>query len=630
MSFSNNLLLRRFEDLVTPDEQVQAAAADLRGRIVLAESDPVELEHIAAILRNLDFTVYSAGDGESALGMIKENSPVLVLSSLRLPKLDGYKLCQVLRESKETEGTPFMFIVDDGELPDHLIGHESYAHDYIQKPISVSELKNRIQSLLNLVGARKSSSRLNPELEISVDRSEIRSQLERRAQALELTERIRTLLNELVSCLKELEEVILTGEELELSDTEVSSFGLQPIDSAPLSDDWIPQDVAGEARDVQAEERLPEHQAGRSFPGSVSREKEACDGVEDIFAEFFAMEQASRSPVQEPREIAEETSMPDEPSDQIARAKPSERLVSNPDQIEDQPLYEKAVAYVLDSLRDAVSKEALDIFRGALLAETIVDSLNEGSDLVRVATDREQEYAVSRHSVNVAIFATRIAQTLGLEQQRQREVCLAALLHELGVGALPAKLIHKEGSLTSEELKLIRRRPIQSGEIISALGQEYVWLAEIVKQVAERENGTGNPSGLVGEEIDERAKIIGIADVFDACIHRRPYRDSVSGYQALFELTTDQQRVFSDQMVKALIRSFSLYPFNECVRLSTGEVGKVVDINPENLSRPVVAVLFDREGAEVIDRKTIDLGRESSLYIAEALAGRNCPTTQLS
>jgi HD-GYP domain-containing protein (c-di-GMP phosphodiesterase class II) len=161
--------------------------------------------------------------------------------------------------------------------------------------------------------------------------------------------------------------------------------------------------------------------------------------------------------------------------------------------------------------------------------------------------------------------------------------------------------------------------------MISELGQEYVWLAEIVEQVTERENGTGNPKGLVSEEIDERAKIIGIADVFDACIHRRPYRDSVSGYQALFELTTDQQRAFSDQMVKALIRSFSLYPFNECVRLNTGEVGKVVDINPENLSRPVVAVLFDSEGAEVIDRKTIDLGCESSLYIAEALAGRNCP-----
>jgi HD-GYP domain-containing protein (c-di-GMP phosphodiesterase class II) len=130
--------------------------------------------------------------------------------------------------------------------------------------------------------------------------------------------------------------------------------------------------------------------------------------------------------------------------------------------------------------------------------------------------------------------------------------------------------------------------------------------------------------GLPGEEIDERAKIIGIADVFDAYIHSRPYRSPVTGYQALFELTTDQQREFSDQMVKALIRGFSLYPINECVRLSTGEVGRVVDINQDNLSRPVVTILIDGEGVALDDPKTIDLGRESSMYIAEALAAQHC------
>jgi HD-GYP domain-containing protein (c-di-GMP phosphodiesterase class II) len=291
-------------------------------------------------------------------------------------------------------------------------------------------------------------------------------------------------------------------------------------------------------------------------------------------------------------------------------------------------LYENSISYVLESIRGVVSGEAPDIFTGAKLAELIVESLSEGSSLILAATDREQDYAVSRHSVNVAIFATRVAHTLGRDLQCQREVCLAGLLHELGVGKLPAKLVHRDGPMTPEELRLMRLRPIQSGEIIGDLGREYVWLAKIAKQVTERENGTGSPIGLVGEEIDDRAKIIGIADVFDACIHRRPYRDSVSGYQALFELTTDQQRAFSDQMVKALIRSFSLYPLNECVRLSTGEVGKVVDINPENLSRPVVTILFDRDGTALIEPKTVDLGHESSLYIAEALVGRRCPSLQ--
>jgi HD-GYP domain-containing protein (c-di-GMP phosphodiesterase class II) len=289
-------------------------------------------------------------------------------------------------------------------------------------------------------------------------------------------------------------------------------------------------------------------------------------------------------------------------------------------------LYEKSIAYVLESIRGIVAGKAPDIYRGAKLAELIVESLGLGSSLILAATDREQNYSVSRHSVNVAIFATQVAQTLGRNLQCRREVCLAGLLHELGIGRLPANLVHREDSLSSEEMKLIRRRPIESGEIIEDMGREYGWLARIVEQVTERENGTGSPVGLLAEEIDERAKMIGIADVFDAYIHKRPYRDSISGYQALFELTTDQQRAFSDQIVKALIRSFSLYPLNECVRLSTGEIGKVVDVNPENLSRPVVALFYDKDGGPLSESRKVDLARESSLYIAEALVGRRCPS----
>ena len=85
------------------------------------------------------------------MNLVRKHSPLMVLSSLDLPRLDGYKLCQTLRELKETEGIPFMFILPAGEFPDRLIGHESYAHDYIQKPISIPEFGTRVKALLNLV-----------------------------------------------------------------------------------------------------------------------------------------------------------------------------------------------------------------------------------------------------------------------------------------------------------------------------------------------------------------------------------------------------------------------------------------------------------------------------------------------
>jgi HD-GYP domain-containing protein (c-di-GMP phosphodiesterase class II) len=289
----------------------------------------------------------------------------------------------------------------------------------------------------------------------------------------------------------------------------------------------------------------------------------------------------------------------------------------------DSQLYDEACAYVMDSIRN-VEAGGVDVFRGAGIAERIVESLARDKGLVLEATRRDQDYSVSRHCVNVAVFATRIAQTLNCDLQAQREVCLGGLLHELGVSRLPSKLVHKSDLLTSSEVKQLKRRPLGSAEIINRLGKEYRWLGRMVSQVMERENGTGYPVGLGGDEIIEGAKILGIADVFDACIHERPYREALSGYQALFELTTDQQRAFPDHLVKALIKGFSLYPFNECVRLSTGEVGTVIDINDENLSRPIVTVLFDSNGEEVTDSRVVDLSREPALFIEEALSGAHC------
>jgi len=639
MSFSNSLLLRRFEDLALLVDRPTGKVRDSRGCIVLAESDPSELEHIASILENLNFNVFTATDGETALGLVREQEPLLVLSSLDLPVVDGYKLCQTLRDSKETEAIPFMFIVESGEFPDHLIGHESYAHDYIQKPISVPEFKNRIQSLLNLVSQPGPDAGLEPEREGQADLPAKTGNRERQAQGQELCKHLRNLLSEAASCLGEFEALVVPEAEtkrLARVEDDAATHGAVPQSVEVASRSWDDARPAGkEDERTELGRYLAECQERERLGSSLDSAEGLSDGVEDIFAEFFEMESFTRDAAGRPCAVDSGRDRLESPStgaleaDGISEVDPVcdevERKSPNKGAVEGLQLYQNATSYVLGSLQGVVSGEAPDIYHAAELAEFIVDSVANGSSLVVDATDRDQIYAVSRHSVNVAIFATQIAQTLGRDQQCRREVCLAALLHELGVGKLPAGLIHREGPLTPEELRLVRQRPNHSREIIGELGREYHWLAGITGQVTERENGSGVPMGLIGKEIDERARIIGIADVFDACIHKRPYRDALSGYQALFELTTEQQQAFSDRMVKALIRSFSLYPFNESVRLSTGEIGKVIDINAENLSRPVVTVLFDADGTPLRDSKTVDLGRETSLYIAEALSGRSSP-----
>ncbi len=284
-------------------------------------------------------------------------------------------------------------------------------------------------------------------------------------------------------------------------------------------------------------------------------------------------------------------------------------------------LYKTATRYVLDSISRVQEEKKLNVKQGEKLARSMVDSIVDGSALLMLATDRVQEFAVSAHSVNVAILSIRLAQTLHYSVEDQVRVGLAGLLHEIGVAWLPERLLHKTGQVSSE----VRQRPVHGAKILGYLKPPFAWIAQTVGQIYERENGRGYPLGLAGTEICEEAKILGIVDVFEACIHDRPYRQALTGYQLLEELTHNDNKSFSDRIVKALLNSFSLYPYNEYVLLNTKELARVVEVNPTNSFRPLVQILYDSNGVALEKPRETDLAQSSLLYIAKAISYHELP-----
>ena len=135
----------------------------------------------------------------------------------------------------------------------------------------------------------------------------------------------------------------------------------------------------------------------------------------------------------------------------------------------------------------------------------------------------------------------------------------------------------------------------------------------------------GVPKGLKGEEICEEAKVLGLADVLEACIHERPYRRALTGYQLFHELTSGATRRFADRIVKAALKGFSLYPFNEYVLLNTGEIAKVIEVNPGNLLRPKVQMLYDSQGKPFPDERELDLVITPSRHITKAITYSQLP-----
>ncbi len=154
------------------------------------------------------------------------------------------------------------------------------------------------------------------------------------------------------------------------------------------------------------------------------------------------------------------------------------------------------------------------------------------------------------HSRRVARHSWMIAKRLGLRGDMVARIRTAAALHDIGKIETPPSVLRKPGRLTDAEFEVIKRHPVDGERIVAVMGDEE--LAAIVLHHHERLDGTGYPNGLSGEEIPIGARIIAVADTFDAITSVRPYRSTRSHKQALDILRNEA----GTQLDPAVVRAF--------------------------------------------------------------------------
>jgi diguanylate cyclase (GGDEF)-like protein/putative nucleotidyltransferase with HDIG domain len=163
------------------------------------------------------------------------------------------------------------------------------------------------------------------------------------------------------------------------------------------------------------------------------------------------------------------------------------------------------------------------------------------------------------HTDRVAQIASLIARELGFNESELRALEVGAVIHDIGKIGIPDAILLKRGRLTESEFDEMRRHPEISSYIVAELE-----LPPIVKQVVrnhhERYDGRGYPDGLAGEEIPIAARILTVADAFDAMTSDRPYRAALSPALTRAELEAEAGRQFCPRVIAALGRSFDSAP----------------------------------------------------------------------
>lgn len=140
------------------------------------------------------------------------------------------------------------------------------------------------------------------------------------------------------------------------------------------------------------------------------------------------------------------------------------------------------------------------------------------------------------HSGQVAVWAVALARALQVSGPDLARISLAALLHDIGKVYVPTPILTKPGPLTPEEWAVVKRHPVQGEEILRQFGITDPWILGSVRHHHERVDGCGYPDGLAGDAIPAGARIIAIADAWDAMTSPRPYRRPLGAAAAEAEL----------------------------------------------------------------------------------------------
>jgi HD-GYP domain-containing protein (c-di-GMP phosphodiesterase class II) len=160
-----------------------------------------------------------------------------------------------------------------------------------------------------------------------------------------------------------------------------------------------------------------------------------------------------------------------------------------------------------------------------------------------------------RHSLRTVRLTILLGRGCGIDTHaRLRVLSLGALAHDLGKILIPGDVLHKEGRLTRAEWEAVRRHPLDGARLLAAASASEV-VCRVVAEHHERWDGRGYPSGLRGERIDFNARVVAVADAFDAMTSERPYRPPVGYEEAAAELSRCAGTQFDPAVVVTFLRA---------------------------------------------------------------------------
>ncbi|MDF2567321.1 MAG: metal dependent phosphohydrolase [Oscillospiraceae bacterium] len=229
------------------------------------------------------------------------------------------------------------------------------------------------------------------------------------------------------------------------------------------------------------------------------------------------------------------------------------------------------------------------------MVQDILENKNVVIDLINLK--QYDDYTFS-HSVNVAILSIVMGTSMKLNQFMLNELGVAAMLHDIGKIFTDKDILNKNGKLTNDEYEQIKKHSDYGWIYVKRNNAFSEQIEKAVLMHHERFDGTGYPHGACKDEIPVFAKIISLADVYDAMTSDRPYRTRCLPSEAMEYIMGGSSTLFDPQIVKSFVGKVAPYPTGTVVVLSNGARGIVVENHAATSIRPKIRII---DGEQLTD-----------------------------
>lgn len=259
---------------------------------------------------------------------------------------------------------------------------------------------------------------------------------------------------------------------------------------------------------------------------------------------------------------------------------------------------------------EKASKKFVDLIR------TILEELETKQDLLDLMVNAfaYDEYIFS-HSLNVTLYSIALGIQLKLPKKELEILGMGAIFHDIGKLKVPKEILLKPGKLSNSEYEIIKKHAVDGYDILRKVNTIPLAVAHCAYQHHERLDGSGYPRGIKEAEISTYAKIIAIADVFDAITTNRVYREALLLHEGLEILYAGASTLFDKEMIQAFRLAVAVYPIGMKVTLSNGLEGIVIGQNVGFGDRPIIRII--KEDNILVEPFDLDLKKSLSVTIID-------------